>query len=74
MVNKIEITLIPIKSNSRKSNIEFDHYLYRLGYLVKNAFARLTYFCGIATGFDKLARNYNSMLFLAYFSIWCKAK
>jgi transposase len=59
------IPVIPRKSNSNKPNIEFDHYLYRLRHLVENAFARLKHFRGIATRFDKLARNYKSMLFLA---------
>ncbi|TCB52092.1 transposase, partial [Acinetobacter terrestris] len=51
-----------------------DHYLYRLRHLVENAFARLKHFRGIATRFEKLARNYKSMLFLACLFIWCKAK
>lgn len=42
------IPVIPRKSNSNKPNIEFDHYLYRLRYLVENAFARLNHFRGIA--------------------------
>ena len=60
--------------NCRPTDYEFDHYLYCLRYLVENAFARLNHFCGIATRFEKLARNYNSMLFLACLFIWCKAK
>ena len=66
--------IIPRKSNSKKPNIDFDHYLYRLRHLVENAFARLKHFRGIATRFEKLARNYKSMLFLACLFIWCKAK
>lgn len=68
------IPIIPRKSNSKKLNIEFDHYLYGLRHLVENAFARLKHFRGIATRFEKLARNYKSMLFLACSFIWCKAK
>ena len=68
------IPIIPRKSNSKKLNIEFDHYLYELRHLVENAFARLKHFRGIATRFEKLARNYKSMLFLACSFIWCKAK
>jgi len=68
------ILIIPRKSNSRKPNIEFDHHLYRLRHLVENMFARLKHFRGIAARFEKLARNYKSMLFLACLFICYKAK
>ena len=68
------IAIIPRKSNSRKPNVDFDDYLYRLRHLVENAFARLKHFRGIATRFEKLARNYKSMLFLACLFIWFKVK
>ncbi|UOO88264.1 IS5 family transposase [Vitreoscilla massiliensis] len=68
------IPVIPRKSNSTKSNPEFSRYLYGLRYVVENAFARLKHFRGIATRFDKLARNYKAMLRLACIFIWCKAK
>ena len=42
--------------------------------MVENVFARLKHFRGIATRFDKLARNYKAMLRLACIFIWCKAK
>ena len=69
--------MIPIilrKSNSRKQNREFNHYRYRLRHLIENTLTRLKHFRGIATRFEKLARNYKSMLFLACLFIWCKAK
>ena len=69
--------MIPIilrKSNSRKQNREFNHYRYRLRHLIENTLTRLKHFRGIATRFEKLARNYKSMLFLAFLFIWCKAK
>ena len=68
------IAVIPTRSNSTKSNPEFDAYLYKLRHLVENAFARLKHFRSIATRFDKLARNYKAMLRLACIFIWCKAK
>ena len=68
------IPVIPRKSNSTKSNPEFSRYLYGLRHMVENAFARLKHFRGIATRFDKLARNYKAMLRLACIFIWCKAK
>ncbi len=56
--NKNMIPIIPLRSNSKRSNKEFDKYLYKLRHLVENAFSRLKHFRAIATRFDKLARNY----------------
>lgn len=72
--NRKMIPIIPLRSNSKKLNHDFDKYLYRLRHLVENAFARLKHFRAIATRFDKLARNYQSMIYIACMFIWCKAK
>ena len=66
--------VIPRKSNSKKPNPEFDAYLYKLRHLVENLFARLKHFRGIATRFEKLARNYKAMLFIACTFISLKLK
>jgi transposase len=66
--------VIPRKSNSKKPNLEFDSYLYKLRHLVENLFARLKHFRSIATRFEKLARNFKAMLFLACSFIWLKLK
>jgi transposase len=66
--------VIPRKSNSKKPNPEFDSHLYKLRHLVENLFARLKHFRSIATRFEKLARNFKSMLFLACSMIWMKLK
>jgi transposase len=66
--------VIPRKSNSKKPNTEFDSYLYKLRHLVENLFARLKHFRSIAIRFEKLARNFKSMLFLACSWIWIKRK
>lgn len=66
--------IIPRKSNSKKPNPEFDSYLYKLRHLVENLFARLKHFRSIAMRFEKLARNFKSMLFLACLLIWVKQK
>lgn len=66
--------IIPRRSNSKKDNKDFDPYLYKLRHLVENMFARLKHFRSIATRFDKLARNFKSMTYLACIIIWCKAK
>jgi transposase len=66
--------VIPRKTNSKKPNPEFDSYLYKLRHLVENVFARLKHFRSIATRYEKLARNFKSMLFLACSLIWMKLK
>ncbi|MBI2707578.1 MAG: IS5 family transposase [Proteobacteria bacterium] len=64
--------VIPRRCNSKKPNPEFDSYLYKLRHLVENLFARLKHFRSIATRFEKLARNFKSMLFLACSFIYLK--
>lgn len=66
--------VIPRKSNSIKANSEFDSYLYKLRHLVENLFARLKHFRSIATRYEKLARNFKAMVFLACTMIWVKLK
>ena len=72
--NKKMIPVIPLRSNNKRLNQHFDKYLYHLRHLVENAFARLKHFRGIAIRFDKLTRNYQSMIYIACMFIWCKAK
>lgn len=64
--------VIPRRSNSQKPNPDFDLYLYKLRHLIENLFARLKHFRAIATRFEKLARNFKSMLYLACTFIWIK--
>ena len=66
--------VIPRKSNSTKTNYEFDAHLYKIRHLVENLFARLKHFRSIATRYEKLARNFRAMLFLACTFIWIKLK
>lgn len=62
--------VIPRKSNSNTGNKETDWDLYKLRHLVENAFARLKHFRSVATRYDKLARNYRSMVLVACSYIW----
>ena len=64
--------IIPRKSNSQKPNPEFDSYLDKMRHLVENLFARLKHFRSIPTRFQKLARNFTSMLFLVCSFIFLK--
>ncbi|MCS3904441.1 transposase [Methylohalomonas lacus] len=47
-----------------------DWGLYRYRHRVENAFARLKQFRAIATRYDKLQRNYASMIALACAIMW----
>jgi transposase len=64
------IAMIPRKCNSLKGNGDMDWCLYKYRHLVENAFARLKHFRAIATRYDKLKRNYESMVALACAYLW----
>ena len=66
------IPIVPKRKNAKQPNPEFDSYLYKLRHLVENMFARLKHFRSIATRYEKLARNFKSMLYLACTIIHCK--
>ncbi len=62
--------IIPRKNNSKIGNNDMDWGLYKYRHLVENVFARLKHFRAIATRYDKLKRNYASMVALACSFIW----
>lgn len=64
------IPVIPRKRNSQVGNDRMDWCLYGYRHLVENAFARLKHFRAIATRYDKLARNYASMVNLGCCMMW----
>ncbi|PJE79957.1 hypothetical protein CI610_01050 [invertebrate metagenome] len=47
-----------------------DWVLYKYRYLVENIFARIKHFRAVATGYDKLKRNYASIVAMACCIIW----
>ncbi len=63
-------SVIPRKKNSRKGNGDLGRSLYKLRHLVENAFARLKHFRGLATRYDKLKRNFISVVALACIFVW----
>ena len=67
---KSSIPVIPRKKNSKIGNGDIDWGLYKYRHLVENIFARLKQFRSIATRYDKLKRNYASMLAMACSYIW----
>lgn len=64
------IPVIPRRSHSKAGNEGMDWCLYKYRHLVENAFARLKHFRSIATRYDKLKRNYRSMIALACAFLW----
>ena len=62
--------VIPRKRNSLKGNAGMDWGLYKYRHLVENAFARLKQYRAIATRYDKLKRNYESMVAIACGYLW----
>ncbi len=63
--NRSSTPLIPRKSNSTVGNDDIDWHLYKYRHLVENLFARLKHFRSITTRYDKLARNYASVIAMA---------
>ncbi len=61
---------IPRKSNKKKGNQHMDWCLYQYRHLVENVFLKIKKYRAIATRYDKLARNYQSMLALAFSMPW----
>ena len=64
------IANIPRKENSKAGNGHMDWCLYKYRHLVENAFLRIKRYRGIATRYDKLARNYASNVALAFVIMW----
>jgi transposase len=58
------------KQNSKIGNDDIDWCMYKYRHLVENAFARLKHFHAIATRYDKLKLQFESMLALACAMIW----
>ena len=68
--DKSSIPVIPRKNNSIIGNADMDWGLYKYRHLVENVFARLKHFRSIATRYDKLKRNFASMLAMACRYLW----
>ena len=47
-----------------------DWCLYKYRHLVENAFARIKHYRSISSRYDKLSRNYASLLSLAFLMMW----
>jgi transposase len=62
--------VIPRMHNSKTGNGDIDSCLYKYRHLIEKAFARLKHFRAIATRYDKLKLQFESMLALACAMIW----
>ena len=67
---KSSVPVIPRKNNSKKGNADMDWCLYKYRHLVENLFARIKNFRALATRFDKLKRNYTSVVAMACTLLW----
>ncbi len=63
------VAVIPARRN-RKEQREYDRELYKERNLVERLFQKLKQFRRIATRYEKLKRNYQSMLYLVSSMIW----
>ena len=61
--------VIPPRSNRNNPRL-YDRELYKARHLIENFFARLKQFRGIATRYDKTARNFLAAIYLAASLIW----
>jgi len=69
-----EICQAKLNLQTHKDNLEFDKHLYKIRHLIENLFARLKHLRSIATRFEKLARNFKAMVYIACTFIWLKLK
>lgn len=63
--------VIPRRKGARLAD-NHDRFLYKLRHLIENLFAHLKRFRSIATRYDKLKRNYESMVLLGCILHWIK--
>lgn len=72
IIRKGAVPHIPLRKRSKRSNPSFDAELYSHRHLIENLFARLKHFRGFATRFDKLTRNFASVVAISCMMIWLK--
>jgi len=63
-------SVIPRKKNSKRGNEELDWHLYKYRHLVENAFCRPKQHRGLAIRYDKLGRNYESVVAIMCAFLW----
>jgi transposase len=69
-IDKIKGQIVmPSKSNAIDQR-DYDQHLYKARHLIKNFFAKLKQYRGVATRYNKLAQNFLSAIYLASTIIW----
>ena len=63
------VAVIPSKAGEKKPR-KIDRHLYARRHLIENFFAKLKQWRGIATRYDKLARNFLAGVHLAAAMVW----
>ena len=63
-------SVIPRKKNSLKGNDDIDFAIYKDRHLVENVFARLKHFRGFSSRYDKLERNFTSVVSILCAFLW----
>ncbi|WDE00536.1 IS5 family transposase [Thalassomonas actiniarum] len=58
--------VIPRRDHNEQGNEDIDWCMYRYRHLVENAFMKINKYRAISTRYDKLARNYQAMVALAF--------
>lgn len=66
----VDVVIPPL--GSRKAEIAYDENAYKLRYRIECFFNKLKHYRRIATRFEKLARNFHSLLCLAAAMIWLR--
>jgi transposase len=61
--------IIPPRQHRRQKR-DYDRHLYKARHLIENFFATLKQFRGIATRYDKTARNFLAAIHLAAAYVW----
>lgn len=64
--------VIPRRKNSEKPNPCFDKDLYKARHTIENLFAKMKQYRAFATRYDKLKRNYISVVSIVSFMIWMR--
>ncbi len=64
-----EAAVIPPRQHRRQKR-DHDRHLYKARHLIENFFAKLKQFRGIATRYDKTARNFLAAIHLAAAYVW----
>ena len=66
------VPIIPKRKSNANRNTTFDSQLYKERHSIENFFAKLKQNRSVATRYEKLGRNYLSLIYLAAGLIWLK--